>query len=130
MEKFPDLQGLFDDMNTFNFSKLLNDWQGKLSNSKQFKKVFESASKTNRNDWNPKQGSHNPTYNKSDDEQIRLTNYINWLDQDQTPKTSSDNKRTNGKNHSVKLKSVHNKPDASLDKHGKGKSKETTNGGL
>ena len=27
-------------------------------------------------------------------------------------------------------KSVHNKPDASLDKHGKGKSKETTNGGL
>lgn len=130
MEKFPDLQGLFDDMNTFNFSKLLNDWQGKLSNSKQFKKVFESASKTNRNDWNPKQGSHNPTYNKSDDEQIRLTNYINWLDQDQTPKTSSDNERTNGKNHSVKLKSVHNKPDASLDKHGKGKSKETTNGGL
>lgn len=117
-------------MNTFNFSKLLNDWQGKLSNSKQFKKVFESASKTNRNDWNPKQGSHNPTYNKSDDEQIRLTNYINWLDQDQTPKTSSDNERTNGKNHSVKLKSVHNKPDASLDKHGKGKSKETTNGGL
>ena len=130
MEKFPDLQGLFDDMNTFNFSKILNDWQGKLSNSKQFKKVFESASKTSRNDWNPKQGSHNPTYNKSDDEQIRLTNYINWLDQDQTPKTSSDNERTNGKNHSVKLKSVHNKPDASLDKHGKGKSKETTNGGL
>lgn len=130
MEKFPDLQGLFDDMNTFNFSKLLNDWQGKLSNSKQFKKVFESASKTNRNDWNPKQGSHNPTYNKSDDEQIRLTNYINWLDQDQTPKTSSDNERTNGKNHSVKLKSVHKKTGASLDKHGKGKSKETTNGGL
>lgn len=130
MEKFPDLQGLFDDMNTFNFSKLLNDWQGKLSNSKQFKKVFESASKTNRNDWNPKQGSHNPTYNKSDDEQIRLTNYINWLDQDQTPKTSSDNERTNGKNHSVKLKSVHKKPGASLDKHGKGNSKETTNGGL
>ena len=37
---------------------------------------------------------------------------------------------TNGKNHSVKLKSVHNKPGASLDKHGKEKSKETTNGGL
>lgn len=92
--------------------------------------MFKSASKTYYNDWNPKQGSHNPTYNKSDDEQIRLTNYINWLDQDQTPKTSSDNERTNGKNHSGKLKSVHNKPGASLDKHGKGKSKETINGGL
>lgn len=126
MEKFPDLQGLFDDMNTFNFSKLLNNWQDKLSNSKQFKKVFESANKTYRNGWNPKQGSHNPTYNKSDDEQIRLTNYINWLDQDQTPKTSSDKERTN----SIKTKSVHNKPDASLDKHGKGKSEKTTNGGL
>lgn len=129
MEKFPDLQGLFDDMNTYKFSKLLNDWQGKLSNSKQFMKVSKSANKTYSNKWNPKQGSHNPTYNKSDDEQIRLTNYINWLDQDQTPKTSSDNERT-GKNHSVKLKSVHNKPGASLDKHGKGKNKETTNGGL
>lgn len=126
MEKFPDLQGLFDDMNTFNFSKLLNNWQDKLSNSKQFKKVFESANKTYRNGWNPKQGSHNPTYNKSDDEQIRLTNYINWLDQDQTPKTSSDKERTN----SIKPKSVHNKPGASLDKHGKGKSEKTTNGGL
>ena len=126
MEKFPDLQGLFDDMNTFNFSKLLNDWQNKLSNSKQFKKVLESANKTFSKGWDPKQGSHNPTYNKFDDEQIRLTNYINWLDQDQTPKTSSDNERTN----SVKPKSVHNKPGASLDKHGKGKSEKTTNGGL
>lgn len=130
METFPDLQGLFDDMNTFNFSKLLNYWQGKLSNSKQFKKVFESASKTNRNGWNPKQGKHNPTYNKPDDEQIRLTNYINWLDQDQTPKPSSDNERTNGRNNQVTLNPANKKSQASLGQHGRGNGKEPTNGGL
>lgn len=85
MEKYPDLQGLFDDMNNFKFEKLLNDWSTKLNTSLNFKKVCESANKTFSHKWNPKQGSHNPTYNKPGDEQIRLTNYINWLDQDQTP---------------------------------------------
>lgn len=85
MEKYPDLQGLFDDMNNFKFEKLLNDWSTKLNTSLNFKKVCKSANKTFSYKWNPKQGSHNPTYNKPGDEQISLTNYINWLDQDQTP---------------------------------------------
>ena len=90
MEKYPDLKGLFEDMNTFNFTNLLNDWQNKLSNSQQFKKVCESANKTYSHGWDPKQAPHYPTYNEPDDEQISLTNYINWLDQDQTPKPSSN----------------------------------------
>jgi len=86
MEKYPDLKGLFDDMNNFNLDNILNVWANKLSSSTKFKNVCESAKKTNRNGWNPKQGSHNPTYNKPNDEVINLTNYNNWLDQDQTPK--------------------------------------------
>lgn len=90
MEKYPDLKGLYDDMNNFNLSKLLNDWHSKLSSSQRFLKVCESAQKTYNNGWNPKQGSHTPTYNKTDDEQIRITNYINWLDKDQTPDPTSN----------------------------------------
>ena len=85
MDKYPDLQGLFEDMNNFNLSRLLNEWSTKLSSSQSFKKVCESANKTYTNGWNPSQGSHNPTYNQPNDEQISLTNYINWLDRDQTP---------------------------------------------
>lgn len=136
MEKFPDLIGLFDDMNTFNLSSLLNEWYKKLSNSQQFKKVCDSANKTYSNGWNPKQGSHNPTYNKPNDEQISLTNYINWLDQDQTPKTSSNNGgfhpnvgANSGKN-AGKSGSTSSKSGASPAKQGTGKSEKTTNGGL
>lgn len=91
MDKYPDLQGLFEDMNNFNLSSLLDDWCPKLEKSQKYKKVCESAKKTLKNGWNPKQGLHNPTYNKPGDEQIHLTNYINWLDQDQTPRSSSGN---------------------------------------
>lgn len=136
MEKFPDLIGLFDDMNTFNLSSLLNEWYKKLSNSQQFKKVCDSANKTYSNGWNPKQGSHNPTYNKPNDEQISLTNYINWLDQDQTPKPSSNNggfhpnvSANRGKN-AGKSGSTSSKSGASPAKQGTGKSEKTTNGGL
>ena len=136
METYPDLIGLFEDMNTFDLSSLLNDWYDKLSKSQQFKKVCESANKTLSNGWNPKQGSHNPTYNKPDDEQISLTNYINWLDRDQTPKPSSNNGgfhpnvgANSGKNAS-KSSSTSGKSGASPAKKGTGKSEKTTNGGL
>lgn len=136
MEMYPDLIGLFEDMNTYNLSSLLNDWYDKLSKSQQFKKVCESANKTLSNRWNPKQGSHNPTYNKPDDEQISLTNYINWLDQDQTPKPSSNNGGfhpnvgANSGKKASKSGSTSGKSGASPAKQGTGKSEKTTNGGL
>ena len=136
METYPDLKGLFEDMNTFNLSSLLNDWYPKLCTSQNFKKVYESANKTFTHDWNPKQGSHNPTYNKSDDEQINLTNYVNWLDQDRTLKHSSNNGgfhpnvgANSGKN-AGKSGSTSSKSGASPAKQGTGKSEKTTNGGL
>lgn len=136
MEKYPDLRGLFDDMNNFNLQKIISDWNTTLSASQKFKEVCKSANKTYTNSWNPKQGQHNPTYNKPDDEQISLTNYINWLDQDQTPKPSSNNGgfhpnvgANSGKNAS-KSGSTSGKSGASPAKQGTGKSEKTTNGGL
>lgn len=135
MEKYPDLIGLFDDMNNFNLSQLLNDRRNKLSDSQQFKKVCESANKTYSNNWNPKQGIHNPTYNKPNDEQISLTNYINWLDQDQTPKPSSEggfhpNVNSKGGTNVNKAGSSTGKPKTLSGKPGNGKGETTRNGGL
>ncbi|MBO5630806.1 MAG: hypothetical protein J5965_17205 [Aeriscardovia sp.] len=135
LNKYPDLQGLFDDMNAFNLSRLLNEWHSKLASSQNFQKVCESANKTLSHGWNPKQGSHNPTYNKPDDEQISLTNYINWLDQDQTPKPSSEggfhpNVNSKGGTNVNKAGASTGKPKASSAKSGNGKGETTKNGGL
>lgn len=91
MEKYPDLQGLFDAMNEFRLEELTNGWASKLNDSKNFQKVCESAQKNLDKSWNPKQGTHQPTYNKPSDGQINLTNYINWLSQDQTPQAPTQN---------------------------------------
>lgn len=91
MEKYPDLQGLFEAMNEFRLEELTNKWSSKLGNSSRFQKVCESARQNLSNSWNPQQGSHKPTYNKPSDKQINLTNYINWLSQDQTPQAPTQN---------------------------------------
>lgn len=91
MEKYPDLQGLFDAMNEFRLEELTNGWASKLNDSKNFQKVCESAQKNLDKNWNPKQGTHQPTYNKPSDGQVNLTNYINWLSQDQTPQAPTQN---------------------------------------
>lgn len=91
MEKYPDLQGLFEAMNEFRLEELTKDWAFKLKDSKNFQKVCESAQKNLDKNWNPKQGTHQPTYNKPSDGQVNLTNYINWLSQDQTPQAPTQN---------------------------------------
>lgn len=87
LEKYPDLHGLFDDLNNMDTYKLCYTWIEKLKESKNFIAVAKVAKKNLEKGWNPKQGSHNPTFNTlPDDYRINLTNYKNWLDRDQTPK--------------------------------------------
>ena len=133
LNKYSALQGLFDDMNNFNLSKLLNDWHSKLSDSHNFKRIYDSAKKTRTNGWNPKQGAHSSTYNKPGDEQINIENYINWLDQDQTPKHPSEggfhpNVNPRGGTNVNKGGTSADKPQTSSVKSGNGKDEK--NGGL
>lgn len=139
MEKYPDLKGLFDDMNNFNLDIILYEWANKLSASTNFKNVCESAKKTIYHRWEPKQGSHNPTYNKPNDELINLTKYKKWLDNDQTPKQSPNtgeipsNIGTNTKGGKNDGKSGNSsvKRTVSPTRQGTGESeKNKTNGGL
>lgn len=90
MEKYPDLQGLFDALNRFELSAIIDEWSDKLKDSEKILKIKEAAEKNSNNGWNPKQKGHNPTYNKENDMQIDVSNYIKWLDKDQSKSGTSN----------------------------------------
>lgn len=103
MDSLKKLSGLFLDMNNFELEKIVNRKESEQSD--QFSKLCEAAQKNIDNNWNPKQGDHNPTYNKENDEMINIKNYLNWLAQDQTSKkdkpsrdSSSPQKESNNTN--------------------------------
>ena len=118
---------------------MLNEWSAKLASSKNFMKVRESAYKTYTNGWDPSQGSHDPTYNQPNDERISLTNYINWLDRNQTPpasKTSGSTQPGRGAGNSDAIASKSgpsarkNKGSSFAGNSGQGKRGKITNEGL
>lgn len=62
MEKYDDLKGLFDAMNDFKLSTVIDSYS-QLSTSSKYAELVETAKKNIRNGWNPKTGNHNPQYN-------------------------------------------------------------------
>ena len=96
MEKYSILKGLFGDMNNFELNAITNDWRNKLATSSNFEKVVDAACKTLKNNWNPKQDSHTPTYNKSNDETINVNNYCNWLNIDQSKQNNAISRKPKG----------------------------------
>ena len=105
MEKHPDLKGLFDDLNEFELRTIIDEWSGKLADSENMLKIIEVSKKNSEKGWDPKQKEHKPTYNNDKDTQINVSNYINWLDKDQSkaetprvrPQTSSTGASSKGK---------------------------------
>ena len=79
MENYAYLMGLFDDMNTFNFDKILGNWNEELKDSKKFKDVADYALVIKQKGKNPAIGKHNPTYCPNGDFIINRQNYINHL---------------------------------------------------
>lgn len=90
MEEFPCLHGLFDDLNNFNLDEIVNKWQTTLGESEKICKIAASAEKNIKNGWDPNLKPHSPRYNEAGDERINITNYINWIDQDQSKAYSND----------------------------------------
>lgn len=80
MEKYPNLQGLFDDLNQWDTYKLYTYWSHLLMESYNFTKILKALRKNYNKGWNPKVGQHFPTYNNSEDYKINVNNYIRWLD--------------------------------------------------
>lgn len=77
MEKIPELQGLFDDMNNFRLERLAGHWGTKLGASKAFVRVAHHATESLRKKKFKPQGQYN---NRADDTTIALQNYLNKID--------------------------------------------------
>lgn len=108
MERYDDLKGLFDAMNEFRLSTVIDSYC-QLSTSTKYATLVETAKKNISNGWNPKTGEHNPQYNNANDIIINFTNYINWIDRDReipkfTDTEKPDTKKPDKeKNNKVKL---------------------------
>ena len=108
MERYDDLKGLFDAMNEFRLSTVIDSYS-QLSTSTRYATLVETAKKNISNGWNPKTGEHNPQYNEVGDKEITYMNYIYWIDQDReipkfTDTEKPDTKKTDTeKNNKVKL---------------------------
>lgn len=111
MERYDDLKGLFDAMNEFRLSTVIDSYC-QLSTSTKYATLVETAKKNISNGWNPKTGEHNPQYNNANDIIINFTNYINWIDRDReipkfTDTEKPDTKKPDKeKNNKVKLDKV------------------------
>lgn len=111
MEKYDDLKGLFDAMNDFRLSTVI-DFYSQLSTSSKYAELVETAKKNIRNGWNPKTGKHNPQYNQAGDI-INFMKYIYWIDQDRETNviksSAEDTKNKDTKNKGTKNKDLKNK---------------------
>ena len=73
LDKFPELRGLFEDLNSYNFSKIINVWGPKLTKSSRFQQVVGSAINCQtRKKFVPKAGE---TYCKTGDTKITVYPY-------------------------------------------------------
>ena len=75
MSAYPELAGLFDDMNNYRLEKLSGEWATKLSKSTRFKKVAEHSTYS-------LQKKHKPEgkYLKEGDKTISVQSYLNTID--------------------------------------------------
>lgn len=76
LEKYPELNGLFADMNNFSLQSIIDKWGAKLSKSKRFSKVAHHAGEGMRKKVFKPEG----TYCKSGDHAIKVQSYLNRID--------------------------------------------------
>ena len=97
MERYDDLKDLFDAMNYFRLSTVIDDYS-RLKQSKNYAILVETAKKNIRNGWDPKTGEHDPLFNKDGKEDISFWEYICWIDQnrnkEETKKEETKKKET------------------------------------
>lgn len=78
MEAIVGLQGLFDDINNYNFEKLTQEWAPKLEASKNFAAIVR-ATKGAASKRDPRTGAHAPAYD-NENQSISWLSYTYWID--------------------------------------------------
>lgn len=81
---FSDLEAagaaeLYQDLNSYNFDRLLIYWKPLLAESHNFEIVAQSVDGA-KHKTDPRHGAHNPTFNTTDDKTINWRSYTYWID--------------------------------------------------
>lgn len=76
MENYTQLQGLYDDLNDFNLTKIINTWSNKLSKSSTFQSLVAAANKCRENNWPAKA---NGSKFEPGEGSINVDRYIDWI---------------------------------------------------
>lgn len=79
LEAIPGAQGFFDDLNNYNFDRIINYWQSNLSDCAGFAPVYKAVINSNGK-RDPRTGAHAPTYNAEGDDAINWLSYTYWVD--------------------------------------------------
>lgn len=77
LDKYPELKGLFDDMNNFRLNSIVDKWGKKLSKSKRFSKVAHHATESMRKKVFTPEGHY---CKDSGDTSIKVQSYLNRID--------------------------------------------------
>ena len=103
MERYDYLKGLFDAMNDFRLSTVIDGYLS-LSNSEVYAKLVKAANKNIQNGWNPKTGEHNPRFNNDGKIDIPCWEYICWIDQNREETKKEETKKEETKKEETKKK--------------------------
>ncbi len=77
LDKYPELDGLFDDLNNFRLERIVNVWKPRLDKSKRFGKLAFHASESQRKKIFKAEGSY---CKDSGDHTITVQSYLNRID--------------------------------------------------
>lgn len=80
LESYPDLRGLYNDMNTMNRDRIVKHWGPKLKDSRQFGKLVEHSQKSLKAHKNPRTKGPDGRYNKDNVTTINVRNWLNSVD--------------------------------------------------
>ena len=81
LEAIPGLEGLFDELNNYDFDRIV-DYRGPmLSSSKNFAAVVKAARHARDKGVDPRRDpAHTPAYNRDGDKAINWRGYTYWID--------------------------------------------------
>lgn len=107
LDAYPYLEGLYNDLNEFNFEKLRIEWKNKLNDSQKFSNVIDTINKLE----NSQKGRYN--LNADKDKDIKIDDYIKRISQIHTPEppksaisSKSENRHSNDKISNITGKKV------------------------
>lgn len=80
LDRYPELAGLYDDMNNFRLQRIVSYWGPKLKKSARFSKIVAHARQAIKRGKKPRVPEGQKTFNKGGKQSILIMTYLNTID--------------------------------------------------